>query len=70
MASVPVFLHFPDGESPLVEMAAVPRQGETVEWSGDPYSEWTVARVAWTAMPDQPGGVGLHLAPADRDDEK
>jgi hypothetical protein len=70
VTSVPVFLHFPDGESPLVEMAAVPREGEIVEWSGEPYSEWTVTRVAWTAAPDQPGSVGLYLAPADRADEE
>ncbi|MGW0905058.1 hypothetical protein [Streptomyces sp. NPDC002853] len=60
---ISVCLHFPDGESPIVPMTAVPRKGDIIEWdhSGG-YSEWIVTKVSWAVSMDSPGMAGLFLA--------
>lgn len=72
MSGINVTLHFPENstvfpdDDQTVEMPAVPRIGDTIEWTGlGGYSEWVVTKVAWvTSDPGQFHGVGLHLAPA------
>jgi hypothetical protein len=70
-ATIAVYLNFPH-EDWEVEMHAVPRIGDTLEWgTGDgDTGQWTVTEVIWTPERDQPGAVGLTLDPANEHTER
>lgn len=64
--SVEVTLHFPNDDW-TVQLPAVPRQGETVEWAdpGSGYTRWKVTEVVHSVGPDSDNTIGLTLDPAD-----
>ena len=65
-ATITVDLNFPH-EDWTVEMHAVPRVDETLEWETDQgdTGQWKVTEVNWTAHPTRPGSVSLALDPAN-----
>ncbi|CAM5722609.1 MULTISPECIES: hypothetical protein [Streptomyces] len=65
--TIQVYLNFPH-EDWTVELPAVPRIGETLEWeSPEGIGQWTITDITWTAYPDQPGAVGLALDPGNEE---
>lgn len=65
--TIKVQLNFPH-EDWTVQMIAVPREGERLEWDdpkGAGAGRWIVSEVTWSAYADQLGSVYLTLDPAD-----
>lgn len=64
--SYEISLHFPHADY-IVEMPAVPRVGEQVEFTeADPDTNWTVTEVSHTAYANgTPGTINLTLDPAN-----
>jgi hypothetical protein len=66
--SYKINLHFPHA-SHTVQMPAVPRRGEIVEWGspGESNGSWHVTEVAFSAYSDQEGSINLTLDSTDED---
>jgi antitoxin (DNA-binding transcriptional repressor) of toxin-antitoxin stability system len=64
--SVEVTLHFPNDDW-TVQLPAVPRTGEIVDWADPGYgsTRWVVTEVVHSVGPDDDNTIGLTLDPAD-----